>query len=36
MIEQGLNDLGLAVSDLTAIAFSRGPDRLVVFVSMRL
>ncbi|MGI1796480.1 tRNA (adenosine(37)-N6)-threonylcarbamoyltransferase complex dimerization subunit type 1 TsaB [Acinetobacter variabilis] len=25
MIEQGLNDLGLAVSDLTAIAFSRGP-----------
>src|SRR5690554_4981934 len=25
MIEQGLNDLDLAVSDLTAIAFSRGP-----------
>ena len=25
MIEQGRNDLGLAVSDLTAIAFSRGP-----------
>ncbi|ENX10075.1 MULTISPECIES: tRNA (adenosine(37)-N6)-threonylcarbamoyltransferase complex dimerization subunit type 1 TsaB [Acinetobacter] len=25
MIEQGLNDLGLTVSDLTAIAFSRGP-----------
>ncbi|WP_312086800.1 tRNA (adenosine(37)-N6)-threonylcarbamoyltransferase complex dimerization subunit type 1 TsaB [Acinetobacter variabilis] len=25
MIEQGLNDLGWAVSDLTAIAFSRGP-----------
>ncbi|TQR65017.1 tRNA (adenosine(37)-N6)-threonylcarbamoyltransferase complex dimerization subunit type 1 TsaB [Acinetobacter sp. RF14B] len=25
MIEQGLNELGLAVADLTAIAFSRGP-----------
>ncbi len=25
MIEQGLNDLGWVVSDLTAIAFSRGP-----------